>query len=196
MSDYTLSNFPSVALTETKISFLFPECVSVNIGDINSWGRQWPFINLAEYLKRVFGQESKSTKENERVGGKKVAQVAPQFDQSSESYLYTWKITNWNQGISGSLSSPGRGSSAYFPPGKEKVWDRRQGGIRKSCKVKVMYDHSRGNTSEGCKIHTEGSNRNFSNHFRWRSLQIDILIKIVIVCLAYSCIFSFYFSVL
>lgn len=68
VSGYTLSNFPSVALTETKISFLFPECVSVNIGDINSWGRQWPIINLAEYLKRVFGQESKSTKERARGG--------------------------------------------------------------------------------------------------------------------------------
>lgn len=53
-----------------------------------------------------------------------MAQVAPQFDQLSESYLYTWKITNWNQGISGSLSSLGRGSSAHSSPtGKEKVRD-------------------------------------------------------------------------
>lgn len=123
-----------------------------------------------------------------------MAQVAPQFDQSSESYLYTWKITNWNQGISGSLSLLGRGSSAYFPPGEEKVRDRGWGGIRKSCKVKVMYVHSQGNTSEGCNIHTEGSNGNFLNHCRRSSLHIDILIKIVIVCLAHSCIFSFYFS--
>lgn len=36
---------------------------------------------------------------------KRVPQLAAQFDQLFKSYLCTRKITNWNHGIRGSLSS-------------------------------------------------------------------------------------------
>jgi len=77
--DDALSNFPCRTRRNQNLIPL-PECVSVNIRDINSCGRQWPFINLAEYLKRVFGQE-RERDEREKEG--RVAQLAPQFDQSS-----------------------------------------------------------------------------------------------------------------
>lgn len=63
--DYAPSNFPCRTRRNQNLIPL-PECVSVNIRDINSCGRQWPFINLAEYLKRVFGQERE--RERERKG--------------------------------------------------------------------------------------------------------------------------------
>lgn len=65
--DYALSNFPCRTRRNQNLIPL-PECVSVNIRDINSCGRQWPFINLAEYLKRVFGQKRERTRGREREG--------------------------------------------------------------------------------------------------------------------------------
>lgn len=98
-------------------------------------------------------------------------------------HLENYKLESGNQW---QFIIAGTGLECLLSPRWGESARQTMGGIRKSCKVKVMYDHSQRN-----KIHTEDSNRKFSNHCSWRSLHIDILIKIVIVCLAHSCIFSF-----
>ncbi len=91
--DYALSNFPCRTCRNQNLIPL-PECVSVNIRDINSCGRQWPFINLAEYLKRVFGQEREEERGKGRSTCSSIWSIVLVLPLHSENY----KLESWNQG--------------------------------------------------------------------------------------------------
>ncbi len=91
--DDALSNFPCRTCRNQNLIPL-PECVSVNIRDINSCGRQWPFINLAEYLKRVFGQEREEERGKGRSTCSSIWSIVLVLPLHSENY----KLESWNQG--------------------------------------------------------------------------------------------------
>lgn len=55
---------------------------------------------------------------------KRGAQVAAQFDQSSQSYLCAQKITNWNHGISSRLSSQEEHGGSHTPVLGTEAWER------------------------------------------------------------------------